>query len=423
MRRQLTFLFTLMLFVLPFSVQAQDDEGICTDFLNEATILLTQAQNAIAAGDLNSAQAYASGARALIALCKPAETEASSPDGLTLLSFDQGYGAQKGFWQVYFTAPTGSRDSTTYVGGVDTKVKEGIDNVQSTLDIAAFEWNNPILTQAVIDAHNRGVQVRMVVDNEHALEDEDSTIQQVIDAGVSVIDDDRSGLMHNKFMIMDSQTVWMGSMNYTINGTYRNNNNMLVMTAPEAVTAYQAEFNEMFEAKEFASSRSAVSGISFREANSGDPVQILFSPEDGPVPALEDALNNAQSSIRFMTFSFTLDEIGALLLAKANAGVDVSGIFETRGSRTSYSELPLLYCAGLNVYEDGNPYTFHHKVFIIDEETVVTGSFNISDSATENNDENMVIITDRDLAAQYLAEFERMEAIAERPSPSDFKCP
>lgn len=346
---------------------------------------------------------------------------ASEPGAVQTFSFQQGFGAQKGFWQVYFTAPTGSTDSAGYVGGVDMPLVTAINGVQNTLDIAAFEWNNPRLTQAVIDAHNRGVQVRMVVDDEHALEDEDSTIEQVIDAGVTVVDDSRSALMHNKFMIMDGSVVWTGSMNYTVNGTYRNNNNMLVLRSRRVVEAYQAEFNEMFTAREFGSSRSPNNGVNFSQ--DGTPVQVMFAPEDNVIPAMLERINNAQSSIHFMAFSFTLDDVGQAILNRAQAGVNVQGIFEVRGSRTEFSELPVLVCAGLEIREDGNPFTFHHKVFIIDGEWMLTGSFNFSDSATNSNDENMVIIRDRDLAAQFLAEFQRVWAQSAVPPRNEITCP
>jgi len=124
-----------------------------------------------------------------------------------------------------------------------------------------------------------------------------------------------------------------------------------------------------------------------------------------------------------MTFSFTLDEIGETLLARAGEGVDIEGIFEVRGSRTEFSELPRLYCAGLDVREDGNPFTFHHKVFIIDENIVATGSFNFSNNAISSNDENMVIIADPDLAAQYLAEFDRVWLQSAVPDRADITCP
>jgi phosphatidylserine/phosphatidylglycerophosphate/cardiolipin synthase-like enzyme len=123
-----------------------------------------------------------------------------------------------------------------------------------------------------------------------------------------------------------------------------------------------------------------------------------------------------------MAFSFTHAALGEAVLSRAKAGVDVRGIFETRGSETEFSELPILYCAGFEMRQDGNPGTFHHKVFVIDDQIVVTGSLNFSNNADESNDENTVIITNKDMAALYLAEFERRWAEAETPDPADMGC-
>ena len=58
----------------------------------------------------------------------------------------------------------------------------------------------------------------------------------------------------------------------------------------------------------------------------------------------------------------------------------------------------------------------HHKVIIIDSQIVIAGSFNFSDNAVHSNDENLVIIKDPDLAAQYLAEFARVQKISTAPT-------
>jgi phosphatidylserine/phosphatidylglycerophosphate/cardiolipin synthase-like enzyme len=64
--------------------------------------------------------------------------------------------------------------------------------------------------------------------------------------------------------------------------------------------------------------------------------------------------------------------------------------------------------AGLDVRLDGNPGLMHHKVIILDRSIVIAGSYNFSASAEERNDENVVIIYNPDVAAQYLAEFQRV---------------
>jgi phosphatidylserine/phosphatidylglycerophosphate/cardiolipin synthase-like enzyme len=123
-----------------------------------------------------------------------------------------------------------------------------------------------------------------------------------------------------------------------------------------------------------------------------------------------------------MSFSFTHNALGNAMLTRATNGVDVKGIFETRASETEFSELPYLYCAGLSLKQDGNPGTFHHKVIIIDDEIVITGSLNFSENADDSNDENVLVISNQDIAAQYLAEFERRWAEAEEPDAADMNC-
>lgn len=336
------------------------------------------------------------------------------PGGVTAISIPQGFGAQKGFWQVFFTAPTGSSNRADYVNGIDGPLAAAISSVRQTLDIAAFEFNNPVLTQAVLNAKARGVTVRMVTDNEHGLHDDDSTISQLIQAGIPVVDDARTALMHNKFMILDSTVVWTGSTNYTINDVYRNNNNMISLRSRRAVDAYQAEFNEMFEQKQFGPRSPKGNDVSFNQ--DGTPVQILFAPEDPVLPAIVSTVSKAQKSIRFMAFSFTDASLGDAILQRANAGVRVQGIFERVGSQTAASRLTPLFCAGLQVRQDGNRYILHHKVFIIDDSIVVSGSFNFSANATTSNDENLIIIQDADMAAQFIAEFNRRWAEATTPT-------
>ncbi len=345
---------------------------------------------------------------------------ATNASGVVTAQIPGGFIAQKGFWQLYFTNPSGSRDASTYRGGIDELLAASIAAARQTIDIAAYEFNLPTLTRAVLDAHARGVQVRIVTDLQDGLEDDNTTLNQLVDAGIRVIADGRSALMHNKFVIIDRTLVWTGSWNYTINDTYRNNNNAVVMRSRNAVANYQAEFDEMFVSGQFGPrSPENTPNITFNQ--DGTPIEVYFAPETNVIPVLTREIAAARRSIRFMTFSFTIDELGAALIDRHDSRVDVRGIFETVGSETQYSELTPLFCAGVQARQDGSAFVLHHKVFVIDERTVITGSFNFSVSATESNDENLLIIRDADFAAQYLAEFERRWVQAR--IPDDLRCP
>ena len=133
------------------------------------------------------------------------------------------------------------------------------------------------------------------------------------------------------------------------------------------------------------------------------------------VPAIAQAPKQAQQSIHFMAFSFTNDPIGQAMRARARAGVSVQGVFETTGSETQYSEYGKLRRAGIDVLQDGNPYVMHHKVIVIDGRTVIFGSFNFSNNADRDNDENLLIVDDPTMAQAFVAEVGRVVATARNP--------
>jgi phosphatidylserine/phosphatidylglycerophosphate/cardiolipin synthase-like enzyme len=337
-----------------------------------------------------------------------------SARGVTQFTLPQGFGARKGFWEVLFTAPTGSSRRSLYQGGLEIQLAAAIDAAQRSIDLAAYEFNLPLLTDALLRAHQRGVVVRVVTDDEAGFDDRETTLRQLAEARIRVVIDARRALMHNKFVIIDSTVVWVGSWNFTVNDTYRNNNNMLILRSRAAVENYQAEFNEMFDQRLFGpNSPSQTPRPDFRQ--DGVPIRTFFAPEDDVLTSLLAEVGGAQQSIQFMVFSFTVDSIAQQMIARGQAGVRVQGIFEVTGSETQFSELRPLFCAGLDARQDGNPYRLHHKVFIIDGRTVITGSFNISQNAVESNDESLIIITDPDLAAEYMREFDRRWAESRLP--------
>jgi phosphatidylserine/phosphatidylglycerophosphate/cardiolipin synthase-like enzyme len=331
------------------------------------------------------------------------------------------------WWHVYFTNPqinTRTGDALDIEGTVPEKLIDLIDNARQSIHIASFEFNLTSVAEALIAAHGRGVEVQWVTDDEHGTEadyEEDyGQFAMLEDAGIEVKDDGRSALMHNKFWIFDGKVVWTGSTNITHNGTTRNNNNVIVLRSPEVARIYEREFQEMWKGKFGPRSPSTLGDQ--KTVIDGTPVQILFAAEDEVVSFLVPLIRAAEESIRVMAFSFTHDSLGEVVLDRSLDDLDVMGIFETRGSETQYSELTVLACAGVPVRQDGNPRAFHHKVIVIDDETVITGSLNFSNNADDSNDENVVIVKDPAIAARYLEEFDRRWLEGRDPDPSKLEC-
>ncbi|MGV3524892.1 MAG: phospholipase D-like domain-containing protein [Candidatus Sericytochromatia bacterium] len=307
--------------------------------------------------------------------------------------------------QAFFTTPGQSNGPAP-----DQALGQFIRSARQTVEIAAFELDNPVIRDAILAAHADGRKVRVVTDSDYAHEPD---LQALKTAGIEVIEDQRSGLMHNKFVVVDAGTpdgaVWTGSMNMTDNCVYRNNNNALLIRSPELAANFRMEFEEMFTGRQFG--RTSPNVVPHPSVTVGHSrIETYFAAEGRVAGKVAEALNKASQSIHFMAFSFTHDGIGEVVAQKLGAGVQVRGVFEKVGSGTQYSEFGALKAAGADVRTDGNSKILHHKVFVIDGKTVITGSFNFSDSADEKNDENLLIIEDAALAQQYLAEFERVYA-------------
>jgi phosphatidylserine/phosphatidylglycerophosphate/cardiolipin synthase-like enzyme len=313
------------------------------------------------------------------------------------------------WYSLYFTRPDSSTASLLR-GGPDESLAQAIRQARLSVDIAAYQFNLASVENALLDARRRGVIVRMVTDSDYLDED---AVQELITAGIPVLGDRREGLMHDKFAIIDRQEVWTGSMNYTDNGSYLNDNNLIRIRSTRLAEDYLSEFEEMFVEDFFGPSSPANTPYSSLSIN-GELLQVYFSPEDGTADHLVELIRGAKQSIYFLVYSYTSDEIALAMIDRVKAGVTVAGVFETSQFRSNTgTEFEHLLSAGADVRLDGNPRNMHHKVIILDGQTVVTGSYNFSASAEDRNDENTLVIHSPEIAAQFMAEYQRIFAASQ----------
>lgn len=236
--------------------------------------------------------------------------------------------------------------------------------------------------------------------------------QRMLEAGIPIIGDNRQGLMHNKFIVIDRSEVWMGSMNFTDSGAYEDNNHIFRIRSTKMAENYIKEFEEMFDDDMFGTD--AVTQTPNRTLTiDGTRVDTFFSPDDRVLRALVPLLDSAEESIYFMAFSFTSNDLGDIVRARADAGVTVRGVMDNEQIRSNQgTEFDPFRQASLDVLIDGIDGQMHHKVLIVDEKIVVLGSYNFSQAAEERNDENLLIVYDEDIAEQFVKEFQRVFAQA-----------
>ncbi|MEM9273962.1 MAG: phospholipase D-like domain-containing protein [Cyanobacteria bacterium P01_F01_bin.143] len=273
-------------------------------------------------------------------------------------------------------------------------------------------------------------------------------------AGIPLIDDTAdgskgSGLMHHKFMVIDGKIMVTGSANFTLSGihgdysnleTRGNVNNLLKITNSQVASLFTEEFNYMWGDGEGGSDDSQF-GLDkiWRSPKTitwdNTTVTIQFSPtsksqdwSNSTNGLIGKTLREANSTIDLALFVFSEQQIANILEKKYQSGVNIRALIDKDFAFRYYSEgLDMLGVALPNKckYEkDNNPWSksinevgiagltrgdkLHHKFGIVDNNTIITGSQNWSNTANINNDEVVLIIKNSTVAAHFQQEFNRL---------------
>jgi phosphatidylserine/phosphatidylglycerophosphate/cardiolipin synthase-like enzyme len=135
-------------------------------------------------------------------------------------------------------------------------VKE-IGQARISLLVQAYNFSEPRIIAAIIDASRRGVAVTVILDKISPRQRGEGA-DDVAAAGIPVFVDNKPRIAHNKVMVIDGATVITGSFNFATSAQCCNAENLLVLRSPELASAYAANFMR----------RQAVS-VAYRPAGSG----------------------------------------------------------------------------------------------------------------------------------------------------------
>ena len=117
---------------------------------------------------------------------------------------------------------------------------------KATLDICVFTIADDRLTDAILECHARGVQVRVVSDNDKQ-HDSGSDIQRLRDHDVPVRLDDAPYHMHHKFALFDGRLLANGSFNWTRSATTNNDENLVVTDDANLVRVFGLQFGKLWQ--------------------------------------------------------------------------------------------------------------------------------------------------------------------------------
>ena len=128
-------------------------------------------------------------------------------------------------------------------GGCTQLIVDTLAGAHATVLVQAYSFTSDPIAQALVEAHRRGVDVEVLLDESQRTED-DARVQPLLDAGIPVWLDAAHAIAHNKVMVIDGHTVITGSFNFTKAAEERNAENLLVIQDAALAAKYAANWHQ-----------------------------------------------------------------------------------------------------------------------------------------------------------------------------------
>ena len=127
----------------------------------------------------------------------------------------------------------------------EQKVVSMLRTCKKTLDIAIFSLTLDSIAEAILEAFQRGIKVRMIADDECA-KNKGSNVKLIASVGIPCKTDNAIYHMHHKFAVLDGSVVIMGSFNWTGQAVKYNQENIFFYEDKNIAGQYAQEFERLW---------------------------------------------------------------------------------------------------------------------------------------------------------------------------------
>lgn len=343
--------------------------------------------------------------------------------------------------RIRFTEEDG-QESVTVAGWL----AEFIDGAESTLDIAIYDCRlsaapAEIISETLYRKLRQGVQIRLIYDHgdkpqtprgidrngaDPAPRDTHERVEELglppeLILGVG----GNGGLMHHKYLIRDRKSVWTGSLNLTDDGFRRMDNTILTLDSKPIADLYTRDFEQIWTTRSIeVTGAFQTDPASLSYAGRETLTDVDFSPGQGEQINEWVAAKVRQARRRIVLCSMLINSsklLGALVDQLDRGQVEISGVYDhtqMMGVLDQWQEIPEIQWKidavkrvireGRLVgkrslpYRAGASHNFMHNKTVVVDDTVITGSYNLSHAA-QGNAENMLAIHNPELAELVIA--------------------
>ena len=136
--------------------------------------------------------------------------------------------------------------------------------------------------------------------------------------------------------------------------------------------------------------------------------EVHFSPGNLCKRAIIAQLDNAEDNIKICVFTISDDDITHAIIQAFRRGIDVIVITDDEKTTDKGSDVYQLYNEGIDVRTDQSENFMHHKFAVIDDQVLISGSFNWTRSASKYNQENLLVTDNKQLVTPYINQFKTL---------------
>lgn len=141
--------------------------------------------------------------------------------------------------------------------------------------------------------------------------------------------------------------------------------------------------------------------------------KVCFTPGQACLPIIIEEIDKATTSIHMQAYSFTSKPIADALIRAHKRGATVVVIADKSQRKEKHTQINNVKRAGISVYIDTKPAISHNKLILIDNTTVIGGSYNYSMAAEKRNAENVTVTQSQEIAKLYEDNFRGRLAVSE----------
>ena len=255
---------------------------------------------------------------------------------------------------------------------------QAIGRAQKSVQLIIFSLTDRQVIEALNERARAGVPVRVIFDRKH-----NPKLKRQMDSSVQLVGQTPEGLMHRKILVIDEAEVWVGSANFTGESLALHDNLLLSLSSPPLARWIASHYDDPPNSEGSCSGQVGGQEIEF----------WLLPEEESALNRLTGMIQSAQKSVRVAMFTFTHPALVNALTEAHQRGLDVQVIVDrSSGHGVSGWAIERLSHKGVPTALSQGPGLCHHKLLILDETILVTGSANWTRSAFDKNQDCIVVL-------------------------------